>query len=126
MRSQLLRYVLVLAVVFPISAPIREGAHGKELNVPTTTPIPVYVGTYTSDERQGIYVAELDRATGNLSEPRLAGEAVNPSFLAIHPSKKFLYAVGEVSDFEGKKSGGVSAFVVDPKSGALKLINQMS
>ena len=97
-----------------------------ENNVPATTPIRVYFGTYTSGEGKGIYVAELDRESGKLSEPRLAGEAVNPSFLAIHPSQKFLYAVGEVSDFEGKKSGGVSAFVVDPKSGALKLINQMS
>ena len=49
----------------------------------------------------------------------LAGKTVNPSFLAIHPNHKFLYAVGEVEDFKGKKSGGVNAFAIDPKTGEL-------
>lgn len=122
MRSQILRFVIVLSAVFPISLPIQRTARA----VDSTTPIRVYFGTYTGGDGKGIYVAELDRATGKLSPPQLAGEAVNPSFLAIHPTKKFLYAVGEVSDFEGKKTGGVSAFAIDPKSGALKLINQAS
>lgn len=95
-----------------------------EKNVADQSPIRVYFGTYTGGDSKGIYVAELDRKTGELSAPRLAAEAVNPSFLAIHPTQKFLYAVGEVSDFNGKKSGGVSAFAIDPQSGALRLINQ--
>ena len=45
----------------------------------------------------------LDLATGKLSEPVAAGKAVNPSFLAIHPTGKFLYAVGEVGNFGKKK-----------------------
>ena len=49
----------------------------------------VYVGTYTSPKKsQGIYRMELDLATGKLSEPGLAGKAVNPSFLAIHPDRQ--------------------------------------
>jgi 6-phosphogluconolactonase len=90
----------------------------------------VYVGTYTSDKKsEGIYRMELDLATGKLSEPKLAGKTVNPSFLAIHPTGKFLYAVGEIDNFgkKGKKSSGaVNAFAIDPKTGDLTLLNQQS
>lgn len=86
----------------------------------------VYFGTYTGKDSKGIYVATFDADTGKLGEPQLAGEMVNPSFVAIHPSKKFLYAVGEISDFEGKKTGGVSAFAIDAASGKLTLLNQQS
>src|SRR5436190_5019982 len=66
----------------------------------------VYIGTYTGKNSKGIYRAELDLATGKLTKPELAGEADNPSFLAIHPNRRFLYAVGEVGNFGGKKTGG--------------------
>lgn len=85
----------------------------------------VYIGSYTRGQSEGIYVSELDLESGKLAEPRLAAEAVNPSFVAIHPDGAHLYAVGEIDDFEGKKTGGVSAFeIVD--DGTLKLINQQS
>ncbi|HEY2841598.1 MAG TPA: lactonase family protein [Pirellulales bacterium] len=86
----------------------------------------VYFGTYSGKESQGIYTSDLSLADGKLSEPRLAAEAVNPSFVAIHPNRRFLYAVGEVSDLGGKQVGGVTAFAIDPKSGDLKKLNQKS
>ena len=46
---------------------------------------------------------------------RLAGATVNPSFLAIHPGRRFLYAVGEIGNFEGQKTGAVNAFAIDPQ-----------
>jgi 6-phosphogluconolactonase len=47
--------------------------------------------------------------------------------LAIHPSHKFLYAVGEIDNFEGRKNAGaVCAFSLDPKTGNLTLLNQQS
>jgi 6-phosphogluconolactonase len=85
----------------------------------------VYIGTYTGDQSKGIYRCELDLATGKLSDPVLAAEAVNPSFVAIHPNKKFLYAVSEVSDLNGKKTGGVTGFSIEA-NGNLKQINQQS
>jgi 6-phosphogluconolactonase len=89
----------------------------------------VYFGTYTGQPKgpksEGIYRAELDLATGKLSEPVLAGKATHPSFLAIHPKGKFLYAVGEVAAVGKKRGGGVSAFAIDDK-GDLKLLNQES
>jgi 6-phosphogluconolactonase len=84
----------------------------------------VYVGTYTGKASKGIYRLELDPATGQLSAPKLAAKTANPSFLAIHPNHRFLYAVGEIDDFNGKKSGAVNAFAIDPKTGDLTLLNQ--
>jgi 6-phosphogluconolactonase len=88
----------------------------------------VYVGTYTRGTKsEGIYRMDLDLATGRLSAPAVAGKAVNPSFLAIHPTGKYLYACGEMDDFGGKRArtGALDAFAIDDK-GDLKLLNQQS
>jgi len=90
------------------------------------TKVIAYVGTYTGGESKGIYQFELDLKTGKATAPKLAADVANPSFLAIHPNQKYLYAVGELSDFEGKKGGAVSAFSIDRKSGKLNLLNQES
>jgi len=84
----------------------------------------VYFGTYGQAKNEGIFVAELDLATGVVSEPRLAAQAINPSFLAFAPSRKFLYAVAEVSTLGGKQTGGVIAFAVDARTGRLKRLNE--
>lgn len=77
-----------------------------------------YVGTYNSPTSEGIYRSELDLSTGKLTEPVLASRAVNASFLAIHPNKRFLYAVSE----EG--GGAIAAYSIDRDSGNLTLLNQ--
>lgn len=86
----------------------------------------LFVGTYTGKNSKGIYRLSLDPKTGKLGEPVLAAETVSPSFLAVHPSKKFLYAVNEISMFNGQKAGAVSAFALDATSGELKFLNQQS
>ena len=83
-----------------------------------------YVGTYTDGESRGIYRFTLDPVSGAASDPVLAVAAENPSFLALHPNGRFLYAVGERGDFQGEKTGAVSAFAIDPDSGDLRLLNQ--
>jgi 6-phosphogluconolactonase len=86
----------------------------------------VYVGTYTDGSKsEGIYRMELDLQTGKLSAPVVAGKTDNPSFLAIGPTGKFLYAVNE-TDRLGTRTGtgGISAFALDEKTGDLKLLNQ--
>ena len=82
-----------------------------------------YFGTYTGPKSKGIYVARFDPRTGSLSEPRLAAETPSPSFLALSPGMDFLYAVNEVDQFEGKKTGSVSSFAIDSRSGDLRPIN---
>ncbi len=114
------------ACLFGLAGPSPAQAGDK-----APTKFMVYVGTYTSPKKsQGIYRMELDLATGKLSDPKLAGKVVNPSFLALHPTGKFLYAVGEIDTLatKGKKTGGggVNAFAIDQKTGALKLLNQQS
>ena len=84
----------------------------------------VYVGTYTRGTSEGIYLCHLDLSTGRLELAGLAAGAVNPSFLAIHPSRPLLYAVGEMGNFAGQKTGAVSAFSIDRKTGELSPLNQ--
>jgi 6-phosphogluconolactonase len=84
-----------------------------------------YFGTYTGGKSEGIYVAEFDPATGKLGEPKLAAKSLQPSFLAIHPSKKYLYACNETADFEGKNSGAVTAYAIQA-DGTLTQLNQKS
>lgn len=86
----------------------------------------VYIGTYTGEKISGIYIARLDLTTGELSAPQLAVEVKSPSFLAVHPNRKFLYSVNEISDLNGKPTGGVSEFALDSATGQLKLLNQQS
>jgi 6-phosphogluconolactonase len=82
----------------------------------------VFIGTYTGAKSKGIYRCEMDLATGKLGEAELAAEVANPSFLAVHPDRHFLYAVGEN---EGRR-GAVSSLSLDPKTGKLALLNQES
>src|SRR3954470_685856 len=88
----------------------------------------LYVGTYTGGKTpsEGIYQLELDLASGSLTSKGAVARLKDPSFLAIHPSRKFLYAVNELGEFNGKKGGGVSALAIDPATGGLKLLNQQS
>jgi 6-phosphogluconolactonase len=86
----------------------------------------VYVGTYTGTKSKGIYRLDLDLASGALTPPALAAEIASPSFVAIHPNHRLLYAVNEVANFGDGKSGAVSAFAIDEKTGDLKLLNQQS
>ncbi len=86
----------------------------------------VYVGTYTGPKSQGIYQFQLDLAGGKCTSPVLAAEVKNPSFLAIHPTTKYLYAVSEISDPAKGRTGGVSAFTLDRATGKLTALNAQS
>lgn len=72
----------------------------------------IYVGTYTRTASQGIYALRLDPHTGTLSQPELAGEIANPSFVALSPDGDHLYAVSE-------SSGMVRPFATDRTTGRL-------
>jgi 6-phosphogluconolactonase len=74
--------------------------------------IPLYVGTYTDESSEGIYVYDFNLKTGELTNKKLAAEAVNPSFITFSSDKKLLYSVGETDNFEGTKSGFVNAYSV--------------
>lgn len=86
----------------------------------------VYVGTYTMEQSQGIYRLEFNAETGSLK--RLDGVTIieNPSFLEIHPNEKYLYAVSEVNEYKGQKSGGVFSYRIDGPQGELTELNQIA
>jgi 6-phosphogluconolactonase len=86
----------------------------------------VYFGTYTGTKSKGIYRARLDTKSGALSQAELVAETPSPSFLAVDPKEKYLYAVNEVNKFDGKSAGSVSAFAIDRATGALKFLNAQS
>jgi 6-phosphogluconolactonase len=87
----------------------------------------VFVGTYTDGgASRGIYRLELEAQTGKVTPHGVAAESVSPSFLAVHPNRRFLYAVNEVGSFGGKPGGAVSAFALDAARGTLRALNQQS
>ena len=94
--------------------------------LPADSTMRVYIGTYTGGKSKGIYVARFDPATGRLSAPELATATPSPSFLVLHPSRRFLYAVGETSSVAGKRVGAVAAFSLNAKTGQLTLVNRQS
>jgi 6-phosphogluconolactonase len=109
-----------LAAVLPAPA--------AEPERPESGPILAYVGTYTGPRSRGVYGFRFDRLTGTAQPLGCVAETRNPSFLAVHPSRKHLYAVNEVSDFQqdASQGGAVAAFRIHPDTGALTLLNQRS
>lgn len=86
-----------------------------------------YVGTYTAKtSSKGIYAFRFDADKGQLTSIGVAAESADPSFLAVHPNGKYLYAVNEIGNFNGGKNGAVSAFAIEAKTGELKFLNQVS
>ena len=84
----------------------------------------VYIGTYTGGSSEGIYICKLDMSSGQLQQTGIASEVENPSYLTIDAERNRLFAVNELSEFNGLPGGGLSAFAIDPSSGDLTLINQ--
>jgi len=85
----------------------------------------VYTGTYTQKNSKGIYVYGFNSSTGALTAMGLAAEVANPSFLAVHPNRRFLFAVSEM-DSGQNKVGSVGAFSIDPKTGKLTFLNHVA
>lgn len=88
----------------------------------------MYVGTYTAEgsTSKGIYVYRYDPRNAQVTSIGLAAQTTNPSFLAVHPNRRFLYAVNEVGNYKGEKSGAVSAFLIDRATGKLTLLNEVA
>lgn len=85
----------------------------------------IYVGTYTeATGSEGIYLLRLERRSGKLRRVGSVDGGANPSFLAIHPNGRVLYAVNEVETSNGIATGGVSAFTVATGTGALTRMNE--
>ena len=82
-----------------------------------------YIGTYTSRGAEGIYTFAFDPATGALTPVDVTTGIENPTFLALDPQQRCLYAVSEVGTADGQPSGAVVAFSIEPQTGRLSLLN---
>ena len=116
------RYVVLLALFLAVAA----AAFAREPRRNIKNSYLVYVGTYTGPTSKGIYAFRFDAGSGKATSLGGVGETANPSFLAIDRSRTHLYAVNEVSDYRGQKSGGVSAFSIDRNTGKLMFLNEVS
>jgi 6-phosphogluconolactonase len=119
MTSRLIATLAVLSLVYVPSfctAPARA-ADG----------LLAYFGTNTGNGKsKGIYCYKLDLSTGILSSIGVTEGIKNPTFVAIHPSGKYLYAVSEVNSADGQPGGALSAFTINRKSGQLTPLNHQS
>lgn len=124
---------LVVALLFCAAASGAVSAQPSDASdTPPKNASLVYVGTYTGGKSKGIYYFWL-RTQGNdasrnitLVPLGLAAETPNPSFLELDLKRRLLFCVNEKDKFEGKPTGSVSAFSIDPATGKLKLLNQVS
>ncbi len=89
--------------------------------VPSTI---VFIGGYSGDgptDSKGIYAFLLDETKPTLTPLGLSVAVDNSSYILVHPSHKYLYAVSEVDD------GFVNAYQIDSNQpGRLNFINKQS
>ncbi len=116
-RIAQLAALVLSAILFQAANVTAQAAANREL---------VYIGTYTGPRSQGIYSAWFDPASGTLSTPELAATTKNPTFLALSPNGRFLYAANEIGNFGGKPSGAVSAFKIEKEAGKLSPLNEQA
>ncbi|HMH32831.1 MAG TPA: beta-propeller fold lactonase family protein, partial [Puia sp.] len=82
----------------------------------------LFIGTYTTGKSKGIYVYQFNAASGHVKAVSDIA-STNPSYLAVSPNGKYLYAVNET----GKgKPGAISAFSFDKSNGQLHFLNSQS
>ena len=116
-------FVALMLIVVTCAVPLQ----GQDSPLPKSmTPTRLYIGTLDDGDSQGIYQGEIDLQTGNLQLHGLAAEAKNATFLAIHPSGKYLYATCEVDEYTASKAGAVAAFKINTLTGKLTFLNYQS
>lgn len=108
----------VFVVALTVSPLLQTRSHAEE-----SRKMLVYIGTYTRGDADGVFICRFDPSNGGLEKIGSVGGVRNPSFLAIHPNKKFLYAVSEIGDFGGKQTGGVFAYAINAEDGSLTPLN---
>jgi 6-phosphogluconolactonase len=124
-RRDFLKSAAALAAAGPLF-PMAERGQPKS--------ILAYVGTYSSPQGaegnpgrgRGIYLFEMDPATGVLSEREVFPNDSNPSCLAFDPSRTHLYSTNATQTYQGEPTGSVSAYSIDRSNGRLTLLNTVS
>jgi 6-phosphogluconolactonase len=126
MRPQITRRDFLKAA----SALAAPGACAYAADVPQVHAAPdafayAYVGTYTPNGG-GIYLFRLDKATGALTQLQVFDDIRNPSWLVANPAQTRLYAVSEIDNYQGSRSGAVISYAIDGESLQLKRLGAVS
>ncbi|MEO8130538.1 MAG: beta-propeller fold lactonase family protein, partial [Bryobacteraceae bacterium] len=79
----------------------------------------VYIGCYTPAGR-GISIYSVNAQTNVMTLSNIIAPVSNPSWLAMDPTQKYLYAVNEVN------AGLVMAFSINAATGELTFLNQQT
>lgn len=124
-RRSILKSTAAIAVAHSAFGAVQSSA-----GISNAGKVLAYVGSYTSAvdggaNGEGIYLFEANAHTGELSNRTLAAKTPNPSWITIHPSRRYLYAINEIADFNGS-SGSVSSFSIDQTNGTLTALNTVS
>jgi 6-phosphogluconolactonase len=116
MNAKKMLFLMVMVVVLSTVLTVRTAETDDYL---------IYAGTYTGGASKGIYAFRFQLSTGKAISIGLAAETVSPSFLAVHPDRRTLYAVNEAPGSDGG-NGSISAFAIDGKTGRLTFLNKVS
>src|SRR5688572_33304710 len=84
------------------------------MSAATPEKLTVYIGTYTGGPSKGIYAYEFNTTSSALRQIGLAAETPSPSFRAIHPNGKLLYAVNDLDNYGGEKAGAITGYNIAP------------
>ena len=125
-NKQSRRDFIKISAVGTLALTLAESVFGQTLNAKNKQEMLIYIGTYTSgkSKSEGIYIYKLNLDSGELKPFAVTKNVVEPSYLTIDRDRKYLYAVNETEEYEGKKSGAVSAFAVNQKTGELTFLNK--
>jgi 6-phosphogluconolactonase len=84
-----------------------------------------YVGTYTPNGG-GIYLFRVDPATAALTRLQVIDDIRNPTWLAVNPAQTRLYAVSEIDNYQGMRSGAIVSYAIDNDSLQIKRLGAVS
>ena len=113
-RFLLIMLPLITWSTYPVTA---EKNGGKAI---------VYVGTFKREPSKGIYAWRMDLSSGKMEPLGLAADTMRPVFIAVHPNRRFLYAVSRPTAVDRTSLGVVLAYAIDPKTAKLTLLNSSS
>lgn len=125
-RAQFVLYISALILASLGSIQFHSNAAYDQMNSSKNDML-VFFGTYTSGPSKGIYSYKFNSKNGTLTPlSSTEREIKNPSFLAIHPDGKHLYAVSEIGEVDGKPGGMLWCYSINLQDGKLTFINKQT
>jgi 6-phosphogluconolactonase len=108
-----------------LAAPAACPCAAAALGAPAAAAAHAYVGTYTPNGG-GIYLFRMDAASGALTQVQVIDDVRNPTWLAVNPAQTRLYAVSEIDNYQGSRSGAVVSYAIDSESFQLRRLGAVS